>query len=876
MVPVGALDAPVTSAAAVPSHVEVPQGTSLRARVDPTTTLNATLVLSERNPTALTSLLRGVSDRHSPLFHDFLTRGQFDQRFAPSTQTVREVEDYLHANGFSFSYNRTRPFLLQVRGSAISQEEFFKVNLVNATTTKRSGRFHINTNPPTIPTPLATVVTAVLGLNNLPVATSFAARQYAHGHHQALRTQSRLPRGAAVTACQDAVNEASLNGGSTSDGLASYYGADPLYHLGDRGQGIRIGIPEIDALDPTDIDAFQGCFGTTATVNYFSVDGGPDSSIPSGEAALDVESTIGIAPNATVDVQFSPSSELGTYDNVSAMVNADLDNTIAISWGLCESASDNSSGSALQQVLSQAAAQGQTVIAAAGDLGSEGCDGGSDLQVDNPASQPGVIAAGGTTSGSNDEVVWNDGVGATGGGVSHWWCMPSYQSSSGIPGVLAGDSTSDSTCSTGWDREIPDISAVGDPNTGMVTYINGSWTTMGGTSLSAPLLGGMTALVDASPYCSFWGATTGANTPGLLPRGLYFMAGFSSIRGSMLYDVHSGNNDLTGTNGGLYSARYGFDMASGLGTPWLTGADGANVPNLSYPGVAASMCWYYGSKHEKISISSITPSKFAAKTPTAVTIRGSGFLPMSGADIFTINGSVSVAASCSSFSECTATIPPLGAGSYPTTMGVERIDQSTSGAGSRITVGQNSGTSPTRVSVLPVNHSTPYGKSTTFIVVVSPSTATGVITVSARGVTWCTGLPVHGSIRCTTPNRLIPSSYVVTAAFRGDATHRASSASTTFNILRTHIHSFATATPPIIRAHHSTHLVMGGFPLVAGGVVLFHHGPSIICAGRVALGTAQCLTPVALPVGVYSVLATYAGSQGVFPTTTSVTFRITS
>src|SRR6202044_2126270 len=94
-------------------------------------------------------------------------------------------------------------------------------------------------------------------------------------------------------------------------------------------------------------------------------------------------------------------------------------------------------------ILETAALQGQTVIAAAGDEGSEDCSDGSissngqndQLAVDDPASQPLVTGVGGTTltlAPTRQEVVWDTGQNvnspfAGGGGVSADWSMPAYQ-----------------------------------------------------------------------------------------------------------------------------------------------------------------------------------------------------------------------------------------------------------------------------------------------------------------------------------------------------------------------------------------------------------------------------------------------------------------
>jgi hypothetical protein len=171
--------------------------------------------------------------------------------------------------------------------------------------------------------------------------------------------------------------------------------------------------------------------------------------------------------------------------------------------------------------------------------------------------------------------VWNDGttVGATGGGVSSLWHMPGYQAHApSFLHVINGNS-SGANChaSSGDCRELPDVSADGDPATGYMIYWNGSgdagptqpqgWQAVGGTSAAAPAWAALIALANASPRCA--GTTIGFANPAL-----YYAA--ASAYGTDFNDITSGNNDMTGLNGGLYPAGAGYDMATGLGSPSAT------------------------------------------------------------------------------------------------------------------------------------------------------------------------------------------------------------------------------------------------------------------------------------------------------------------
>jgi hypothetical protein len=135
--------------------------------------------------------------------------------------------------------------------------------------------------------------------------------------------------------------------------------------------------------------------------------------------------------------------------------------------------------------------------------------------------------------------------------------MPAYQSSASASLHVAQSGS----------REVPDVAADADPNTGYIVYWNGSqsdltsasgWQAIGGTSASSPLWAALLADINASSACH--GSPVGFANPALY-------RGAGAAYGSAFNDITSGNNDLTSTNGGNYPAAGGFDMATGLGTP---------------------------------------------------------------------------------------------------------------------------------------------------------------------------------------------------------------------------------------------------------------------------------------------------------------------
>jgi len=186
---------------------------------------------------------------------------------------------------------------------------------------------------------------------------------------------------------------------------------------------------------------------------------------------------------------------------------------------------------------------------------------------------------------------------------------------------------------------------------------------IGGTSAAAPLWAAAAALIDSSPFC----ADYSSGDAGARPEVLYDAASWGTFYyGLAFHDITTGNNDYTpsGYSGGLYPATVGYSMAGGLGSPIL-----ARSGNF-YPGLAAQLCWAYRTKLVTVSITGVSPQHGPSTSSTSVTVTGSGFLPIAGADALKV-GATWVTASCATTTSCTATLPPTKPGTDNLLMLVE-------------------------------------------------------------------------------------------------------------------------------------------------------------------------------------------------------------
>jgi len=648
----------------------VPVGARRAGAVRPSTEISGDLVLKPRDNAAVTRFIADVTDENSPLFHHYLPAGAYASRFGPSQSTISAARSVLTADGLRVTGVSADHLLIHFRGTAAAIGSAFHARLESYRLRDGfTGR--TTTSAVRLPARIAGSVAAVLGLDNLvqeqPAGIVRAPASDRGKIRSAATAKISYPAGAPKP-CKAATAAATGFGGLTDDQIAHAYGAFGLYGSGDFGAGQHIAIYELEPFARSDVKTFDTCFfGTKAAarmlsrLHVYSVDGGQPAGSGSGEAILDVEDVSAIAPGANIDVYVgvSPGSDGTIYDPVdgyAAIIDADADQVISTSWGLCEQAIQAGQPglqAAENLLFEQAAAQGQSVFAAAGDNGSDDCNtfetstpvaGQNPLSVDDPGSQPYVVSVGGTTiddaaTQPPTEHVWNDGAdgGGGGGGISQSWAMPSWQQASTVPGIAQPGSaayaaadkveqafgyppgfcqgtvagaTSSTPC-----RLVPDVSAQADEFTGAITIYQaafGGWSTIGGTSSATPIWAAMLALVNASSTCA---ANHGV---GFASPELYAVASDPSAYGASFNDITTGDNDIYGLDNGLvFNATKGYDLASGLGSPQLTGSSGT-------AGLAYYLCSLAAATARPI-VDDVTPDEGGVAGGTNVRIIGTGF-----------------------------------------------------------------------------------------------------------------------------------------------------------------------------------------------------------------------------------------------------------
>ena len=564
------------------------------------------VVLAARNAASLASWAANASTAGRPGYHHWLTPAAFAADFAPAPSTVASVEQALRAGGLTVPATVDSGLLVGFRGSAAAVERTFHTPLTDVR--MASGRMaYANLAAATLDGVAPGVATGVVGLNDLvvPQATPVLTGRKGAGGVRKVAPPGSVPAGAA-NACGAASGVATSDGGLTDTQVATSYGLDPLYASGAMGAGQKIDILDLYYANSPDIASFDKCyFGSQAgavqsRLSVTPVDGGANGDPGNGgtgETTLDIEDAQAFAPQASIDVFEAPQTNPGFLDVVAAMTADTASSFESISYGSCEPLDALQDPGFLQAenlLFEQAAAEGKTVLASSGDSGSDACAAGQGAptppaaSVSDPASQPYVLAVGGTAITADStppaQTVWNDGPlgGSAGGGVSSVWPAPAWQQASTVPGINSASSQAataaidgSALCNTGVStpgpcRQVPDVSALASPNVGGITvYLDGQFTVIGGTSSATPMWAAILADIASTPACRSAGGL------GFVSPALYAIASVPAEYRASFTDVTSGNNDMFGSNGGLYAAGPGYDLATGLGTPQVTGAGGA-------------------------------------------------------------------------------------------------------------------------------------------------------------------------------------------------------------------------------------------------------------------------------------------------------------
>jgi subtilase family serine protease len=579
--------------------------------------------LRMRDSAALDSAVAAVTNPASASYGRYLTPAQFRARYAPTDAQVASVRSWLKDAGFSVSAKApANNRWIEVTGTTAQVERAFATQL-----RAYKERDHVLAAPDSdlsVPRSVGSLVAGVAGLDggdrlmkpagdipDAPPAPAFVNAPPCSAYWgEKIATGDKSPDGQTIPAAYGA-QQPYATCGYTPSQLEGAYGIKGAIGSGLDGRGQTVAIVDAFASPTIAQDANQ--YATThgqpavplSQILPPDVSNDPDeieNCDPQGwygEESLDVEAVHAMAPGAHVlYVGGEDCFDENLIEAVNKIVDGNLAQIVTNSYGNFGEAEDAALLQAWNDTFRQAALEGIGMYFSSGDNGDEIANIGF-ADADFPASHPLVTAVGGTSLGvgKDDNYLFQTGWGTTtttltggawtppppgdylygaGGGTSRLFAEPDYQKPV-VPKKLAKANGGKPA------RVVPDVSLVGDPQTGMLvgqtqTFPDGtvkySEYRLGGTSLSSPLMAGVMALADQRA-----GHRHGFANPALYGR--YGTAAYRDVVAPLAPIAVVRNdfvNSVDATEGtttklrtfdqtGTLHTTAGYDDVTGVGTP---------------------------------------------------------------------------------------------------------------------------------------------------------------------------------------------------------------------------------------------------------------------------------------------------------------------
>ncbi len=582
--------------------------TSANAKID------IAVVLGWRDTAGVARLAAAVSDPNSASYGRYLTPAQFRTRFAQPASAVSTVASWLRSQGLRVGAAPANHLFVPASGTAAQLERAFGTRLNVYRVGRRTMR--APASAPRVPASLSGIVSGVVGLADVHVRHDSAVGAppppgFRAGRpcstYWAQQTASSFPKAYGST-------RPFTTCGYNPQQVQSAYGMAPVIKSGIDGTGQTVAV--IDAFNaPTirkDLNTYSARHGLPVpNLKQYNVKPAPgnvgDKQGWYGEETLDLESVHSMAPGAKlVFLGAKSDSDLDILERANFAIDNHLASIVSNSYGNLGEDIPAADRNAQEAAYKQAIVEGIGFYFSSGDCGDEIdpqglCGGLGSRAADYPASSPNVTAVGGTSLAIGQggkylfETGWGTGLSPLGPSGQHWNPKPPgfylYGSGGGTSQVFKEPSYQKGVVpnslahyfGTKAGRVVPDIAAVGDPNTGFLVGETQTFPTgvkygeyrLGGTSLSSPIFAGIMALANQKA----------GHTLGFINPLLYGQVGGTSA----LHDIVDPSktvavvrtNYANGVNahaGLTYSLRTmnqtgtlhttpGYDDVTGLGTP---------------------------------------------------------------------------------------------------------------------------------------------------------------------------------------------------------------------------------------------------------------------------------------------------------------------
>lgn len=615
----------------------LPRGVHVLGSLPANTPMRLVVGLAPRRPELLKNFMQ---PRTTSASRRVLTPAEYAQTIGPTAADEEAVTRYLDAHSLRVVRHYQDRLLLDVAGTAGAVASAFGTTLVRYR--DRHGHvYYANSTPPRVPVALAPLISAVVGLRN-DLRPHYRPRPHAVALTRLSGVGGRRAHGI------PSLPSAAL----TPPLIQAAYDITPLYTqtftattgltttATITGAGETIALFELSSYNQDDINTYDTAFGiSSAPPISIPVDGGAtDSYGESGavETALDIELTRAVAPGARILVYNGPASQssvdnTGVDDVYARIVNDDRAQVLSTSWGQCEDqqqADQPPDLMLLHNLFAQAVAEGMTIVAASGDNGAYDCLGAdgstpdvTKAAVDYPASDPYVIAVGGTqlTLAANGSVSSEEGWAGSGGGLSNYFPRPAWQTGPGVDNALSNGK-----------RQVPDVAL--NAGTSYAVWVERGWQIESntGTSAGAPVWAALLALGNQLRYVT-------AMAQGVAPPLCPTHPGLGDIH-AQLYQLAATplaqpafRDITTGPTNGLAAPGPGWDYVTGLGVPdaYVLLRDLVALPSIAITpsSVCPALPWTPTPTPTPRATATRTPTAHPTPSPKPTAVKAASHLP---------------------------------------------------------------------------------------------------------------------------------------------------------------------------------------------------------------------------------------------------------
>ena len=589
-----------------------------QGRVEASMPMRVTLIfkMSAAQQADLDALLASQQDRGSPDYQRWLTPEQYGSRFGLSQGDINKVAGWLESEGLEVDSIPASQNAIVARGSAQQVAAALQTEIHQYVINGKTQ--FANSSSPSVPSALADVISGIRGLNNFALKPRLVRKITPKFTSGQTGNHFVTPPDFATIYQLNPLYQQGING---SGQKIVVIGQSDVALSDVRAFRTNSGLA---ANDPTPVDTNNSAFVGLIVPPGANDPGMQASDIDEANLDVEWSGAIA-PNATIIFVVGNPVSGGGVFDALQYAITHKpiLAPVISVSYGECEAGAvaDGSYSNFYLPFMQQANAEGITVLGPAGDSGAADCDTGNTsvdgLAVDMPGSLPTVTSVGGTefqegadiagqywnnppcvilrdcqTTPSPDiqpgsarsyipEGAWNDtnaqfGLTATGGGASSVIAKPAWQAGTGVPNDAARDVPDVSFSASPVQDPYLICSEYVDPTSHLLTpwcttngfrnansdpNLNGTLDAVGGTSVGAPAMAGIVALISqATNHTTGWGNIN----PILYPLAANAPTAFN--------DVTIGNNQVPFSSacGAVsnigFNAAQGYDLATGLGS----------------------------------------------------------------------------------------------------------------------------------------------------------------------------------------------------------------------------------------------------------------------------------------------------------------------